>query len=121
SLFLPWYSANAGPFGASVSALTAHGYMYISLILSIAVIALFAAEALGLWKVPVSAPMKRDQILLIATAISAVLVVIAFVFKPSGGGVVNVGWSFGAFVGLIAAIVAVVPLARPAIRARQGK
>jgi hypothetical protein len=53
--------------------------------------------------------------------INLVLVLLAFLFKPAGFGVVSVGWSFGAFIGLIAAIVAVVPLARPALAARKAK
>jgi zinc ribbon protein len=121
SLFLPWFSVSAGAFGGSASALSAHGYMYLPLILSLVVVGLIGAGAMNLWKVPDTSPLHRDQILLIATGINVVLAVIAFVFKPSGLGVVNVGWSFGAFVGLIAAVVAVVPLARPAIKARQGR
>jgi hypothetical protein len=121
SLFLPWFSVKAGPFGGSASALSAHGYMYITLILSLAIIALIAAEILGLWKIPASTPMAREQVLLIATLINLVLVLIAFLFKPSGLGVVHVGWSWGAFVGLVAAVVAAFPLAWPAIQARRGK
>jgi hypothetical protein len=121
SLFLPWYSVSAGAFGGSANALSPHGYMYIVLILSIAMITMLALEAVGTWKLPASSPLARGQILLAGTGINAVLVVIAFVFKPSGEGVVNVGWSFGAVIGLVAAIVAFVPVVRPVLQARQGK
>jgi hypothetical protein len=121
ALFLPWFSVKAGPFGGSASALSAHGYMYITLILSLAIIALVAAEVLGLWKLPSTIPLGREQLLLIATVINLVLVLIAFLFKPSGLGVVHVGWSWGAFVGLIAAVVAAFPLAWPVIQARRSK
>jgi hypothetical protein len=120
SLFLPWFHAK-GPFGGSVDALDPHGYLYITLILSIAIVLLVGAEILGIWKLPASSSVSRDQILLIATTINFVLILIGFIFKPSGGGVVSVGWSFGAFVGLIAAIVAVFPLGWPIIQARRGK
>jgi hypothetical protein len=121
SLFLPWYSASAGGFGGTANALSPHGYMYIVLILSVAMITMLALEALGTWKLPASAPLTRSQILLAGTTINALLVIIAFVFKPSGENIVTVGWSFGAFVGLVAAFVALVPLARPALQSLQGK
>jgi hypothetical protein len=119
SLFLSWFSVSLGSFGsASVSGLSAHGYLYIVLILTIAIIALLAVRALGVWVFPASAPVTEDQALLIATAINLLLVVIAFLLKPGGIGS-SVGWSFGAFIGLVAAIVAVVPLAKPAMDARK--
>lgn len=121
ALFLPWFSVKAGIYGGSESALSAHGYIYITLILAIAIVALIAVEALGLWKLPSSLPLSREQLLLIATVINLLLVVIAFVFKPSGLGVVNVGWSYGAIIGLIAAVVAAFPLGWPVIQARRGK
>jgi hypothetical protein len=46
-----------------------------------------------------------------------VLVILAFLFKPGGSGV---GWRWGAFVGLVAAIVAVVPLGMPYVQARRA-
>jgi hypothetical protein len=122
ALFLPWFSVSFGPIGsASASGLTAHGYLYIVLIIAIAIIALIAAEILGVWKLPASSPLTRDQILLIGTGINFVLVLIAFLLKPGGDSHSGVGWSFGAFIGLIAAIVAVFPLGYPIIQARRGK
>ena len=63
-------------------ACTIHGYLYITLILSLAIIAFVVAEALGMWKLPSIVTVGREQILLIATAINFVLVLIAFLFKP---------------------------------------
>jgi hypothetical protein len=120
SLFLPWFSINfgSGLGTASADGLTAHGYLYIPLIISIAIIGLLVVEALGVWKLPASAGISRDQILLIATVINLVLVLIGFLLKPGGSGV---GWDFGAFVGLIAAVVAAFPLTWPMIQARRSK
>jgi len=50
--------------------------------------------------------------------VNAVLTILAFLFKPSGGGVVSVSWGIGAYLGLIAALVAAAPSAIPAIKAR---
>jgi hypothetical protein len=122
ALFLPWFSVSFGPIGsASASGLTAHGYLYIVLIIALAIIALIGAEILGVWKLPATAPVTRDQLLLIGTAINFVLVLIAFLLKPGGDTHSGVGWSFGAFVGLVAAVVAVFPLGWPIIQARRGK
>jgi hypothetical protein len=122
ALFLPWFSISFGPLGsASASGLTAHGYLYITLILAIGVMALVAAEALGVWTLPATSPLPREQILLLATGINFILVLIAFLLKPGGDTHSGVGWSYGAFVGLIAAVVAAFPLAWPVIQARRGK
>jgi hypothetical protein len=121
SLFLSWFSVSLGSIGSvSASGLSAHGYLYIVLILSIAIVAMLAVRSLGAWAFPASAPVTEEQALLIATGINFVLVLIAFLLKPGGVGS-GVGWSFGAFIGLIASIVAVVPLARPALAARNNK
>ncbi len=122
ALFLPWFSVKLGILGtATASGLSAHGYLYVTLILTLGILGLLVAEALGLWKLPSTIQLSRDQILLIATVINLILVVIAFVFKPSGLGVVKEGWSWGAFVALIAAVVAAFPLGWPVIQARRAK
>jgi hypothetical protein len=53
--------------------------------------------------------------MLVATIVNLVLVFIAFIDKPGGSGV---GWEFGAFVALIAAVVAAAPYAIPPLRAK---
>lgn len=123
SLFLSWFSVNLGSgFGsASADGLTAHGYLYITLFVCLGILGYLALGALGIWKLPESSPVGHDQVLLAATGVNLVLVVLAFVLKPGGYGVSGVGWSFGAFVGLVAAIVAAAPVAMPAIRARRAK
>jgi hypothetical protein len=121
SLFLPWFSAGNGIVSVSASALTAHGYLYVVLILALAAVLYFTVTALGVWSMPSSSPLPISQVLFVAAAIDLLLVVIAFIFKPSGDGIVNIGWSWGAFVGLIAAVVAVLPLGRPFIEARRKR
>ena len=55
---------------------------------------------------------------MVATLINLLLVLIAFIDKPSSGFGYNVGWGFGAVLGLIAAIVAAAPFAVPQLRAK---
>jgi len=118
ALFLPWFDASNSFITVSVSGLSAHGYLWIPLILAIAIVALVVAEVLGLWKLPTTSQLSRDQLLLVATTINFVLVLIAFLLKPGGSGV---GWDWGAFVALAAAVVAVFPMGWPVIQARRGK
>lgn len=115
SLFLPWFGVNFGFGSVTVNGLW-HGWMYIVLILSLAVMVYLLAHA-GFEKMPFKIPTTHEQLLLIGTGISFVLTLLAFVFKPGGSAV---GWRFGAFVGLAAAVVAAAPLGIPAIRARRA-
>ena len=57
-------------------------------------------------------------VMLIATLVNFVLALIAFIDKPSGGAGFSVSWGSGAFLGLIATIVAVAPYAIPQLRAK---
>ncbi len=120
SLFLPWFTASAGAFGSgSVNGLW-HGYMYIDLILALAILAYLVIRA-GFDVLPFRLPLGSEQALLVATGINFVLAVLSFVFKPAGGFGISVGWGIGAFIGPIAAIVAVAPLGVPFLRSRTGR
>ena len=119
SLFLPWFSSNAGIYSGSVNGLW-HGYMYIDLIIALAILVYLVLRA-GLDELPFRLPVGPDQALLAVTGVMLLLAVVSFVFKPTGGGVVSIGWGFGAFVGLAAAIVAAVPLGLPFLRSRTGR
>jgi hypothetical protein len=118
SLFLPWFTVSAFGLSASASGTTAHGYLWVVFILCLAVVA-FLLFGAGYAELPMRLPVAREMVLLVATGINLLLVLIAFFVKPGGGGL-GVGWGFGAFVGLIAAIAAFVPLATPMLRARSG-
>jgi hypothetical protein len=124
SLFLPWFSVSAS-FGnftssSSVDALTAHGYLYLVLLLTLAMLGYLVVSA-GLDSMP-ALPLRHEQILGGAAAVNLLLVVIGMLIMPGGGSsLVKVGWGVGAFIGLAAAIVAVVPLATALRRARSGR
>jgi hypothetical protein len=119
SLFLPWFTSSADGISGSVDGLW-HGYMYIALILALAVIGYLVIRA-GFREMPFRLPPDHERLLLAATAVIFVLTVISFVFKPSGYGIVSIGWGFGAFIGLIAAIAAVAPIGLPFVRSRTGR
>ena len=120
SLFLPWFSASAGPFAsASASGVAAHGYLWVVVLLCLGIIAFLALGA-GFAVMPARLPFARQTILLAATGLNLLIVLLAFFSRPSGLGLVSVGWDFGAFVALIAAIVAATPLAAPVLQGRHS-
>ena len=118
SLFLPWFTYSFGQYGSVSVSGRYHAWMWLVLLLCLAILAFLVARA-GFSEMPFKLPMAEEQLLLIATGVNAVLSILAFLFKPGGIGFSGIGWGFGAFVGLAAAIVAAVPLAVPAIKARR--
>jgi hypothetical protein len=113
SLLLPWYTISFGFASGSVNGLW-HGWMYLSLILCIVIVAYLVLRA-GWDKLPISQDVPHLTVMMVATIVNLVLVVIAFIDKPGGSGV---GWGAGAVIGLIAAAVAAAPYAVPQLRAK---
>jgi hypothetical protein len=104
ALFLPWFGVSLGVVGLSVSGLTAHGYLYLVLVLGLVELGYLVSVA-GLPEMRARLPMPHEAFLTTLNAINLVIVLVAFANKgPSG-----VGWRFGAFVALVAAIVAALP------------
>jgi hypothetical protein len=120
ALFLNWFSIGNGLFSYSWTGLSAHGYLYIDLILCIAIIIYLGLRA-GWDEIPGSVKVPHLTVMMAATLVNLVLVIIAFIQMPAGPGgysVSGVGWSFGAVLALIAAIVAAAPYAVPQLRAK---
>ena len=120
SLFLPWFNWSISSVGYSVSwspsGLSSHGFLYIVLIICLVVLAYLGLRA-GYEQMPFKLPLAHEPLILIATLVNLVLVLIGFLDKPSVI-LVGVGWDFGAFLALVAAVVAAAPLGIPAIKAR---
>jgi hypothetical protein len=124
SLFLPWFPASASvgnvTLSSSVDALTAHGYLYLVLLLALAMLG-YLVLAAGLDSMP-ALPLRHEQILGAAAAVNLLLVLIGLLIMPGGdSSLVKVSWDFGAFIGLAAAVVAVAPLAAALLRARSSR
>jgi hypothetical protein len=119
SLFLPWFTYDYGFGSISVDALW-HGWMYVTLLISLAIIVYLVARG-GFAEMPLELPVAEERLLLVGTGANAVLTVLAFAFKPGGIGLSGIGWGFGAIVGLVAAIVATLPYAVPEIQAVQAR
>jgi len=114
TMFLPWFGVTFLTYSATVDGLW-HGYQYLTLILAIAVIAYMVLKA-GFAASPVKLPVPEARALVIASSVEALLTVISFLTKPGG-----TSWKFGAYLGLIAAIIAVAPGIVPALSARVAK
>jgi hypothetical protein len=128
ALFLPWFDVNlaglsslgdTGTDSISVSGTTTHGWLWFVFVIGLVVL-LYLLVVAGFRRFPIALPLKRERLLLAATGINLLLVVLAFLLKPGSGGVtgLQIGWGFGAVLALLAAIVAVVPLARAAVAER---
>jgi hypothetical protein len=116
SLFLPWFTAslssnNALGYAASSgseSGADAHGWLWLVFVISVAILAYLGLMAGGV-ALPFKLPLAHIQLLLVATGVNLVLVFVGFIAVPSNDGIagLSVGWSFGAILALLAALVAV--------------
>ncbi len=114
SLFLSWFGLTVIGITVTASGVSAHGFLYIVMIICILEVAYLVLRA-GWDELPISAHIPHLSVMMVATIVNLVLVFIAFIDKPGGSGV---GWEFGAFLALIAAVVAAAPYAVPQLRAK---
>jgi hypothetical protein len=120
SLFLPWFSVSARigshTYTGSASGTSAHGYLWLVFVLALIVLfVLIVPDALD--RVPARLP-SHQQLLLGASGLSFLLVLLAFLAKPapttSPAGFAGLqlqisasfGWSYGAYIALITAVLA---------------
>lgn len=117
SIFLPYYSASAYGLTVSQSGTGAHGWLWAEFLVGLALVLYLAAVAL--YDRPTFSPVPHPSLLLIGTIVQFVLIVIAMVTIPYSSSGVGLGW--GAFVGLVGALVALGVLVVPAfLRARNS-
>ncbi|HEY1821620.1 MAG TPA: hypothetical protein VGG83_16985 [Trebonia sp.] len=121
SLWLPWYSGHYSVLGitssGTVSGTGDHGWLWIEFILALVLIAYLVARAA--WdQLPFNLPIAHTPLLMVGTGLQFLLILIGFFATPSTGGVagLSVSWDFGAFLALIASIVAAAPVVYPAAK-----
>lgn len=110
SFWLPWYSF--GPFSAG--GLSAHGWLFIAVLDSIVLVLYVLITAFGAGDLADMGRLSKEQLLAVLTGVNLVLVLLAFLLKPSG-----FSWSYGAFLAVIAAIVAFLPFGVPLVQAQR--
>src|SRR5579859_6270544 len=109
SFFLPWF----GVLGYSTSGISLHGYLVIALLVDLAVLGYLVLRA-GWDTPPFKLPIAHAPLLLIGTGVQLLLVLIGFLQSD------GLGHEFGAYLGLLAALVACGAIAVPAISSLQG-
>jgi hypothetical protein len=114
SIFLPWFGISIPGLSATADGTTVHGYLTIVLILALVLIAYLLLRS-GWDDFPVNLPIGHEPLLLVGTGLQFILVLIGFLDKPAG-----LAWEFGAYLCLIASVVAAAPVVVPAIRSWQG-
>jgi hypothetical protein len=117
SLWMPWFTVSVKGLGGagSISGTGYHGWLWLEFLLALALIAYLVARAA--WdQLPFRLPVSHEMLLIAATGLQFLLILIGFLAKPSGGLDVSVGWGFGAFLALIASIVAAGPVIYPAVK-----
>jgi hypothetical protein len=128
SLFLPWYSANlaglkslgvAGGEDVTASGTTAQRQPWFVFVM-VLIMLLYPAVAVGYQRIPYVLPLKHERVPLAATGMNLSLVFVTFLLKLGNDGIteVNIGEDFDAFIALIAAITAAVPLTWAAVTER---
>ena len=117
TLFLAWFSYNTSIGIVTWTGLGAHWYLYLVMLVCIVTVAYLVLRA-GWDELPLPETIPHLVVMMVATIFNLVLVFLAFIFKPGGYNVSGVGWEFGAFLALIAAIVAAAPYAIPQLRAK---
>jgi hypothetical protein len=107
SFWLPWY--HFGPL--TVSGVTAHGWLFLAVLDAIVLVLYVLIVAFGVGDLADMGRLSKEQLLTALTGVNLVLVVLAFLLKPS-----LLSWSYGAFLALIAAIVAFLPFGVPLVQ-----
>jgi hypothetical protein len=112
SIWLPFYTASAGIYSVSLSG-TFHTWMWLEFLVALALISYLAARAL--WaRVPFALPAAHAPLLLAGTSLQLLLILVALIAIPYGDQGMGLGWA--AFLGLLAALAAALPLIVPAVR-----
>jgi hypothetical protein len=122
SIWLPWFTGHYHALGVttagSVSGTGLHGWLWLEFLLALALLAYLGARAA--WdQLPVRLPVAHELVLAAATGLQFLLIVIAFLARPSTDGLAgySVSWDFGAFLAIIASVVAGAPVVYPLVKA----
>ena len=122
SLWLPWFSGKYSALGVvstgSVSGTGDHHWLWLEFLLALALLAYLGARAA--WEqLPFRLPVAHETVLIAGTGLQFLLIVIGFFAMPSSNGLqgFSISWDFGAFLALIASIVAAGPVIYPPAKA----
>jgi hypothetical protein len=122
SLWLPWFSGKYSALGVtstgSVSGTGDHHWLWLEFLLALVLLAYLGARAA--WeRLPFRIPVAHETVLIAGTGLQFLLIVIGFFAMPSTSGLAgfSISWDFGAFLALIASVVAAAPVIYPPAKA----
>jgi len=116
SLFLPWFGFGTLGANISIAGTTAHGYLVV-VVITVLLITGYLLLRSGWAEYPVRLPIAHETLLLAGTSVQFLLVLIASLDVPLAG----LGREIGAYLALLAAAAAVIPVARPVLRSGPGR
>jgi len=116
SLFLPWFGFGTLAANISIAGTTAHGYLVVVVITALLMAGYLLLRS-GRSTFPVRLPIAHETLLLAGTGVQFLLVLIGFLDVPLAG----LGREIGAYLALLAAVAAAVPIAMPVVRSWPGR
>jgi hypothetical protein len=105
ALFLPWFGFSELGASITVSGTTAHSYLVVVVITALLMTGYLLLRC-GWDELPVRLPVAPEVLLLVGAGVQLALVLFGFLDMPLSG----LGWEIGAYLALIAAVAAAVPL-----------
>lgn len=117
SIFLPWFSATGFGATGTASGESVNGWLWLVFVIDLFVLAYLLMRA-GWEEQPFKVPVAHKPLLIGATGLQLLIVLIAFFDMPGNDGIagISIGWAWGAFIGLLAALAAAIPVIVPAVR-----
>ena len=116
SFWLPWYSVSFAGLTYSASGLSRHGWLFIAVLDAIVLVLYVLITAFGAGDLADQGRLSKEQLLTLLTGVNLVLVLLAFLLKPSG-----FGWAYGAFLALAGALVAFLPFGIPLVQEQRRR
>jgi len=113
SFWLPWYSL--GPISAD--GLSVHGWLFVAVLNSIVLVLYVLITAFGVGDLAEMGRISKDQLLTLLTGLNlGLVVVLGFFLKPAG---FSLAW--GAYLALVASLVAFLPFGIPLVQSRRRR
>jgi hypothetical protein len=117
SLFLPWYTVSVPGASDTLSGAGIHRFLWLAVLLSVVVLTYLIVHATVGWDSTPMNRLSREPVLLSLSVVQLILMIIPFFDVPDTLiPNVTVGFAYGAYIGLVAAIAALVTVLVPYAR-----